>query len=1459
MKILVVSDWHLKEDTNIEICKEYIDKMQDAIVERLTSGELLFIIVCGDIIDQGHVSIFNTANILIKYILMKFSDYSVEFAAIPGNHDFNESDKTFTPFDDCINTFAIKTHRYENETTYSYYKNGINLIFTNSAYKKEIDKGCLEFEKISPCLKRGATNILVAHHNIVGVNDGDDSNINNGQQLLDMASRDEIQYLIHGHSHIRGYIHNSSANGLKIIGIGPMLYLSNSDIQQFLLIECNNKCISKFEPYTYNESKREYELVSEFDSGTDDKYKEFKLELKRTFSFEKNYFPRKVVSYDKLMGSAIELYLNKNQSISLFNLCLKEKRVVLLGEAGSGKTYELKDLYNKLILDDENYLPVYFQLKDYIGQAIEELIPVKFKDVDRAKLFLIFDGFDEIENSKIKLFAQNVNNFVIQNEDTHLLVSTRGNFYLNATDNKNNGTLNDFVEFGLYPIDNIFVKESCEKFNVDYTSFLKEAQEKEMSDLIKNPFYLIDLIEEYKSKNNLPYKNQIMEMLCCRRFDLDGIKYYYQPINIEERTVDLKNILSKIAFSMQCLNKNYLNNEEYEELFNYEQRTLAKYSGLLKKDNNNWEFSHNNFREFFAARFLSKMQLNEILSIITLPDNKNVIRNSWFNVFSFLVLIYKNESLLDWVKENDPIKLTKFEPSRIDSETRKEVFISIFENVNEKSVWISHSVDNLSEYAKFGQSKEMILYLINKIKNPKHFREQANALSVLGEMDIISLNMKKDVKGVIFNYLKSDIVRDYEKQLAIRLLTNTKIYDDDVMQMLLSTFSNNYNPGIRSAINNYIIATNSVENNINFILDEIRNRRIIKNSDYYSIDITIVDALLMINTKNSVIQILRLFSEKLHNELFSDSNEVIKKVFLLAERLYSLNNDIFDEVLKLFITAEKEFEHFIINLCKTFFKNTGTIFNVYSYIIDNNPTNIDELILDDIMDETCEIDIEERYKNGTLINKDLFICFVNRRGEHCSDYYGFKKLIKEIDDIDIIDREQVDYISLKNEGDKKYLNSLFNIEEYNLLVEELILLSGDPDISNKDIVKKSFKHSEKRYDLDLVKWDLYHSTNEPQKIIDMVKSINWNEFSFYCIYDFLQSNEKYEISKKQIQEIYNKCMEIIDIVNPECEIKYGMNGSVTISKNLMALSYLSERFCFEYSKENLMKFLYVPSYIFNNKKISSHGFSQYLFAKIDKTDIQKWVIDKIQNGDIVGDLAICIINYCKNNNLDIAKEFSINLLGEPELSGFLKTYCVEYLVSIEGLDFVCNLLLPTEDINIINIFKSLKVNDNIKLENSLININKKSENGLDELEYLLTMNSEYAVNKYLKLCKDLNRIPDYSKDESAYLSVTESLSEINDIKLLPQIEELLILCYSKDFKDNGAFGLGHSVCNVIKNFAIKYHQKIENMLNEVVLNNKDNPDLKFACNYCLQSINYSYYQASDKPFSEEQIKQIIDR
>ena len=75
MKIIQLSDLHIKNDSNIDEIKNKIDKLHMEIIKVVKNDELMIFCICGDIIDTGLSEGFEQAKEVIEYLKSKFDKY----------------------------------------------------------------------------------------------------------------------------------------------------------------------------------------------------------------------------------------------------------------------------------------------------------------------------------------------------------------------------------------------------------------------------------------------------------------------------------------------------------------------------------------------------------------------------------------------------------------------------------------------------------------------------------------------------------------------------------------------------------------------------------------------------------------------------------------------------------------------------------------------------------------------------------------------------------------------------------------------------------------------------------------------------------------------------------------------------------------------------------------------------------------------------------------------------------------------------------------------------------------------------------------------------------------------------------------------------------------------------------------------------------------------------------------
>ena len=106
--------------------------------------------------------------------------------------------------------------------------------------------------------------------------------------------------------------------------------------------------------------------------------------FKKIYPFPSNAIIRKFALYTDIQ---LGFFLNAKTE-DMVNVCVREKHVVLLGEAGCGKTIALKQL--AALLCETDFYPLVYDLNNYVNGTIDDIIESEYAGVDREKLFLKF-------------------------------------------------------------------------------------------------------------------------------------------------------------------------------------------------------------------------------------------------------------------------------------------------------------------------------------------------------------------------------------------------------------------------------------------------------------------------------------------------------------------------------------------------------------------------------------------------------------------------------------------------------------------------------------------------------------------------------------------------------------------------------------------------------------------------------------------------------------------------------------------------------------------------------------------------------------------------------------------------------------------------------------------------------------------------------------------------------------
>ncbi len=337
------------------------------------------------------------------------------------------------------------------------------------------------------------------------------------------------------------------------------------------------------------------------DFNNTDTIKLYKSSLISYYVFEKPYISRNI-------------YTNSDDAQSSCTCLLENKRIVLLGSPGCGKTYEtinvLKEICTNTIFQTQ--IPIYIKLMEYgiAYNSLSECIRIQLKawygDISDQQLYqglssdtfvLILDGVDEILDAQLRVkFFADINQ-ILTSSNAYCFITSRTNPYHGDVKNIKEYRLNDLSQEQI----------ECElENNGVYTSFSKQY-----IDLFSTPLFLQIGIKVLQAcgKNKIYNKSQLfnayIEEVCYRR---DQEKQL--PSSYDKNYFNILMSVGQLAF--ECFGKISLTIAEFDQFFGMKNKkyTVRNICDVFRIDvfkiGSNITFSHKQFKEFFAAYYLVK-------------------------------------------------------------------------------------------------------------------------------------------------------------------------------------------------------------------------------------------------------------------------------------------------------------------------------------------------------------------------------------------------------------------------------------------------------------------------------------------------------------------------------------------------------------------------------------------------------------------------------------------------------------------------------------------------------------------------------------------------------------------------------------------------------------------------------------------------------------------------------------
>lgn len=1446
MRFYILSDLHLEKIFDDSIANDILKRLCREIRKATELNTTILFIILGDIAFRGTDFSFEYAKECLDFIVSELYEYNVKFEFVPGNHDLQKN--SLSKFDDIVRLYG-NNHSFEDKSTYSNEYAGLNFIFTDSNLSRNHSSpGIIDLESIKKEVKQNKRNILFCHHALSHSHGDTHDTIENSTTVINQLNEMGVNFFFHGH------VHQSDVtipeNGLVEIGSGCLsgdLSYTNGNVQhQFTVGYIRDNEIVRIERWVDNTDGNEIFASNQLypkpkifaDPSTIDRI---------VYEQVNDYISRSVLSYELATGNSLYRYFNREKNISLYNVLQEHSKILLLCDAGMGKSVEISNLAHVLC---DKYHTFLYSLKDYVGEEIEDVLPPMYRTIHPSRIALLFDGYDELSSSLRELFDKMLRRYLKENETVHIIITSRSNFCRVETTNESK-TFPRFSIYVLDKLDNDIIRSFLDRKGIDESAFYHDAKAKKVDELLSNPFYLTKLSDIYINDRSLPNKSELMDSLIAEGFELDEDKY---SGDLNDRYNSLFKSLETIAFSMQLMHKYVLEDHtEYQELFDDDIRELVKQSGLFKREKTGWSFSHNNFREYLAAKKLSRFSKEEAIEVFSCGS---FIKPSWINTLGYFAGLELSWDLQSWLIDNFPSAIVKFESDRLNKSKRIETFKRIFTQYENDRIHFNDELCDTLELARFSNSNEVLSFLLDRIERPQHYISQYTAINILRHFSSL-YGKNNEIRDILLRCCKAYPKTDKTIcRLAIVALCQLNLSTPQITKQLFEIFGDSEEDYIRLGMYEYLIITKEYDSYAEYFLSGIKYIKYSLNDDENRIgneSFELVNGLKLMSTSKSISEILEWFSSKDYVD-FHDSDIVLSNAINIAIKLYlEGNKELYDVVLKCYLSASRGYNNNVEQEMVKFFKETNTQYDASLFAVesfDKKPHHMYYLLN---CDETIIVFLKEAYVSGKLKIHSAFHNLVVWFIKDKKVYNEYAQVIKKIDGINIPEyKAPVDYELIKREAAQGYFDTLFDKEKREKLFNELILKIEDNEATANQILELC-RDIEYESPLGKLKTAIYHYDYNG-KIVEFFDSIDLEDFIIWSASKYLK-NKTFVIPTKEQKEILSNILyRKIDNTTFLNAVKYTENG-LTIRCRVPHLLTLIVYLDLNVKHEILLQLSELPDF-FVKEQIGIDKFS-YLLSKLSFQDLKSFLVKNVESGkvkDMVLEDHIEFFDKMRDEALSVC---ALKVIKEEQDNFQLRYSAWQYIYHLYGAEYLDSEILPFVDSELL-----MDINNNCK------DINRSKMKYFMEKQYkktqtmqlqahLISLGSENALVDYVNYVVANKKTP-----EGRGIHIdgpTHAIRSVYNPEYLPLLNSLLVMLFDKEFEDDSWRGLRTSLTYALVNCS----KTCMNATVEMILScqpeaNVDERNFRY-CNQIISDIKSAQSVQQDKPLTIDEVKILLKK
>lgn len=1161
------------------------------------------------------------------------------------------------------------------------------------------------------------------------------------------------------------------------------------------------------------------------------------IELKEKLR-NKKYINRPIIDR-KLRSITTENKLTfwENNEFSINDIISHNQKILILGDASCGKTIFLKDIVDK-INETDFYFGIYKSLNTFSNEEdLENYFLKNYILINKKRIILVLDGLDEIEERFRKDFIKKLKNFTDENNDITIILSCRSNIYNEIK------ILKEFKEYALCDFNKNDIIKYFKMYELDFNNIINDSKYMEYGFLLHNPFYLNIICNHYKKTSKLLNRTSIIDCAIDDIFVEDKEKYSITLDDIDSIQLSQKKLIQKLGFVLECLGRNYITDKELKEFAKKEYMYLT-YCGLLRKEENNWSFIHNNFGEYLASKELRKYNFKEITKIIL---DKKQIKFSWHNTLGFYLANNQDEKLIKLILENNPKMICNIEKDKFSNWRKLLFFKKIVEPYMNKKIWVTWDILHDNKFAEFFAIKDVYNYLCDVVQKNEYYVNTNNALEIL--ISLVYYIKDDNLKDLLTKVLLSNKYNKYHKKQALHILANAKIGDKDFLLNIINQLKSEEDQYLRAGYFYYINHMDLVDEFINDIFNyktvvgRMIQAKLVSDENEDDEEPTLLDENMEfvelfknIHNKKSVeIIISRLKESEVKQERFGE--DILKNLCLSIKYLYISEEEKNELLIELYFIFLIQIKHEEIVYLRTLLLSRNLRLNLFKKYLKNYESRYRFEIMN-IIDDKCIKYFYEEYEKGTYSDKIASALLYDI--PITSPYFSF---IKNKYERNVSKKWEEPYRTLSEEQKNKliqeYFDSLFDKKNYIKNINYIFEISEVDSINIKEIYRIRLNNDKHLWDdiiFDLTSHFLYRSKRDEEFILnktDIEKYINEFDWDYVIIQEtleLLKQEKSVKISLKQLGVIENICLnKLSDLDYNNAIVKHKTGGYYIKSNIYITLSELRQNLNLHYPKKVLLDMLmYEPFQDYENKKLQS------IIDEVGLEECKERILYNLRNLDLIDFILESYLYFCIKYELFDDVSIVYNYFNSSNTSCFTKIHCLKYIVKSNNKKILKQILNSINDFDdeIITQIVGYLSNEEIVPVKYLSSVYHKINN--EEAKKIICSleiknNISRGYKEYYKYLK--------SNKKTYGMDFNSKISYVNKLCLIHICFRMLKLTYSKDFKDSKFDSLYSNLTKGIVNIGRK--NKINKLM--VILLTK----MFMSINKDLKNINFLHYILED--------------